>query len=724
MPMPEGLLDRLAGLPVRAHGVRDPVLVPPVTEYPNARETHIAAWRRRNAILHQQWLEDRRRENGVKLSGNWRLILRRLHSNTPEDAIQCTANEAKIFVPNKDSFLHTPDGESFVASTRRETGCTVVDWEDGEDMPCLLLRGAKDRVADAINRIVRVDNMVKIVACSGSTNITLFDATVPPVPGTWDTLTEGFHILLGEDVYYTEHDVSLLPVPSEWQPSSLLDYVKTLVQSRMKLDCQRITYRDGMTHEAAVSRRLLEVFCSGVPDSALTIEAVNLALTYMCRDNIPYTYPLRFFSRMKARIPFNIHTYNILFDAVSRQKDPVEFHRHLLDMLRDGFQPTFYTWLLFFRLFEAEEVKRYVLHVMKSKNLLLARGSMAILSHEMIEHDVYRALKLGHSLDTFLASQNGLYGPHWLNVRSGTRLLDVLGRYGRFKDMMRIVDMIFASTLEETIPAKRALTAILVHCQHYGSAHNAIQFLGMFEKRGVHPDKYGWEALFQLMSQGRKPHQLSIVWRYALLSNNSSWKMRREAIRLLFNKKVPTLVRHLTQERNHLPPGLRTFLMDLLALDYWREDPEALERLKGTFSPGEAVRAVAEMKRFYSRLGSKWLPRWPLSEMLRQAYEVDVIMMASYKSSGMASPLTPLSIPFMERRGMGGGRRAAKVFNRSRLARMMLGSVGYGEGYQPLKSPAAYHPTKSLASDPPMRSGTLRRLKAKLEGVEGSADQA
>lgn len=705
----KGLLDRLALVPVRARNAHDPVLIPPVAQYPNKRETHIAHQRRHKAIEHQKYLEKERAINNTKGKGDWRLTLRRLYDSTPEETIQCSANRAKIFVLDKDSSLRTPAGESFIAKSQSEAGCAVVDWVDGEDTPCLLLRGSTTGVQGAINRILREDNNVKVVDCSGSTDITLFDAGVPPVPGTWDTLTEGFRTLLAEDVWFTKDDVGQIPVPPEWQPSSLLDYVKTLIQSRMRRAWQRGRYANGMTHDEAVSRRLQDVFCVEVPDSALTTEAVNLALAQMCRGNIPCSLPLRFFSKIAPRVLFDTHTYHILLDMISRNKDLVEFHKRLVQMLRAGLKPTFYTWVLFLRLVEHEEVRRYILHSMRDKNLLLARGSMAIISHEMIEHDMYRAVKLGQSLDTFLASQNDLYGPDWLNVRSATRLLDVLGRYGSFQDMVRIVDMVFPRDPKESMPTTRALSLIMVHCERWGSARFAKQFLDMFEERGTHLDDIGWGALFKLMLRKYKPHQASIVWRYALLSGKTTYIMRKRAAELLSNKRtapVPRVVRHLNDQNHHLPPQLHKFLVQLVGYEYWQEDPDALQRLKSASSRTKEAQVMADLIAFYHRLATHWLPMWPLSVMLRQAEVMDRTIFDNYRSSRVASPLMPLHIRFIGKKIMEEKpQNAKKVSTRSKLAKMMLGPSGYCESYRPLRLPADYHPKNSLGTNLAMATG-------------------
>ncbi len=315
---------------------------------------------------------------------------------------------------------------------------------------------------------------------------------------------------------------------------SFLEYVAALVSARKVPSLSSKLYPPGTSHEQAVITQLHKVFNDPATQHALSSDALKLALSYMARNGETSRPDVRaLYARMEAAgLPMDTAVYNILARSAVAAKDLVFFATVLRLMRRRAQPPNLSTWILFLRIIEAEEVRRYILHAMDRRGLFRAPNAVKLVSFELVSADMECAIQQGKDWATFSADQDRLYGSDWFSKSSANKIIEVLGRHGKFDEILVVIDQMLAEPSCQ--PDTVTLNTILTHCKLQNNFHEALRVLQKFgHQMPVLADPITYHLLFSMAWRARMPHTLAVLWRYACLVDGTTYGMRRRVASLL-----------------------------------------------------------------------------------------------------------------------------------------------------------------------------------------------
>jgi hypothetical protein len=629
---PSSLMDRLASVPVRRHGTWDPVVVRPVTPYPHKREDREGQQRYHRELTQQARMEAYR-ENFQ--AGDWRTILQTLMKSSdtytkPKDGI-------KVVIPKQSADLLLSEREkNNVWNIRARTGCGMTLYQStglppesatermseskGEyDDPFIMLSGHPGAVSAAIDDILEVSKRVTIVKIQGATKTVLHAGAQPPPTDGSVTATP----ILGHrtPVPNRPHTLNVradrIPRPSEWTTETFHHYIAVLTLARPHGGLARRLYRNGETHQRTVVRQLHLAFNDPDASAAVGLPALKLALQYLEGNGETFVKDARLLFQRVARSGLRMDTEvnNLMLVAAAKAKNLVAFQARLNDMIRAGHRPNVRTWLLFLRIIEAEEVRRYILYAMQAKGYFSDQRVVSCVSVDMADHDIYRAIQLNHDLPTFLSSLHAVYGQPWrLRTRAANRYLDIFGRYSKFDEMQQLLYIMFAS--KNAKPNTISLNTVLTHCKHQNRVDLAVGFVRLFDERfaggckdGV-ADKITFHLLLEMAHKTRKPHLFGAVWRYAHLLEMTSYRLWRRGMKLLLaGREIFYMTDRISGLWETLPGVEKVsrgwFMERLLLCDFYLDGKAAGD------TPAEAARKYRSRTRGLDFIDKYWgYARW------------------------------------------------------------------------------------------------------------------
>ncbi|KAK3378593.1 hypothetical protein B0H63DRAFT_480356 [Podospora didyma] len=534
------LLDRLAKIPVRSHGELESVFVRPATEFTNEKETRRYVDRRRREVMGQLRMAARRVARHEK-DADWRQVLTTLTLETPEN-LPSRIDSVKILFPRDSAKLLLSESGDGVWDIKSRTGVYMHFFPGSKlEDAYILLSGDATAVASAVQDIMKITKNVTVTTILGCTETDVHTASEEQAPDdsgdySWSLMSVPSHRVPNPHTpFFSATPASEIARPEEWTKTSFESYVAALVLSRLPRGVHLAIYGAHERHQEAVARELLDAFKDPAAQHAVTVSAFKTALAFLVRE--AETTFKRGVRALMGRIselglPTDSDVSNILLERAVKHKDLFEFRRGIRLMLRRGHHPTFRTWRLFLRMFEAEDVKRYILHAMQSKNLIDGQAAVIDVAKEMAKHDAYRAVQLDQSLEAFVASQDELYGSGWLNLWSGNFILEVWGCYGKFDHMLGLLETMLAQSIT---PSTVTLNILITHCKLHDEVDIAIRFLSILESHGVEPDDITYHLFFHIAWKFRKPHMISVLWRLGCLNTSLTYNMRRRIKWILNN---------------------------------------------------------------------------------------------------------------------------------------------------------------------------------------------
>jgi hypothetical protein len=540
--------------------------------------------RNHRALTQQKRLEDSRHRHQP---GDWRLILQHLIESTPthakpEDGI------IKVSIPKDSIERLLSDRENNVWNIKSRTGCLMKlynppDSEGGSDVgqdrgegsdPYLIIGGQPAAITAAVKDIQEVARGVTVTRLHGDTVTLLQDGQADHTPAQGQAASPVLYPG-PSGPYILTNRVDQLLQPKEWTIESFQQYIAEITMGRMPGALARELYPGPGRHKTSVVQQIHAVFNDPVASAAVSSPAFKSALTYLVRSGESLVHEAqKLYERASVLgVRMDTEVFNIMAQTSVRAKNMLAFQSTIRLMLVRGHQPNLRTWVLFLRLIEAEEVRRYIIQAMHTKNFFVDPRAVIAVSNEMGPNDAYRAIQLNQDVETFLASQRDIYGPYWrLTRHAANSILYEFGRHGRFEESRQILEVMFASPGRK--PSVITLNTVLTHCRNLHKIDDAIKILRLFEERDCHvANSITYELLFDMARQAKKPHLLTMVWRYAHLLDAANWRIRNGGLMLLSGgRELEKLTSRLQGLWTSDPPQCRSspqeFIEMLLFADY------------------------------------------------------------------------------------------------------------------------------------------------------------
>ncbi|KAM7199545.1 hypothetical protein V8F20_005729 [Naviculisporaceae sp. PSN 640] len=624
-------IERLSKLPIRAHETHLPVMV---NIYPHRGERARELRKLRHHLYQQRHHTERLRQRyGEKATPrDWRRILKTLLDATPI----YSANIGAVKIPIPESLIHglSTDPVNNIWEIKSRSGCEIQvherDPDDPEDNTYLLLSGEWNAIDRAV-RHIGAFGPPRVVPLAEEEAQRL-QAHVSPIPWKRDSPIRR--------KYFLNQPLSEIKKPETWTFDTFERYITALTKSRVPSG-RHHELSHGVDHGRNVARLLLKAFRDPAALPALTLTSFKHALRFLAEqgDGL-WDYRKRLFHMMISHgFEIGTDTYDIMSLAAIKVNDLGFFRNYVNYMVKNGLCPSLTTWIHFLRMIKVEEIRRYILHAMASKRLFEHPSAMHLVSGELIEHDIYRAIQSGFNVKSFIASQNDLYGSQWLHWQTSNKVLDILGSHGKFDEINEFLTVMFQS--KRARPKDEiALNIILTHCKTQQKLDQAIYFVERFEAESkvLRTSGITYHLLSTLAWRLKKPHMFSVLWRYSYLEMLTPRYMTIRFRELLLSPRAASSIHRFTKSLRiagvypRPPDGkpddssrstrgqssriLRLSMQNLLLCDYKRELGIKEDRLLTGEELNDAINVwyprVFRQRRPVDRLGDRLL--WALKE--------------------------------------------------------------------------------------------------------------
>ncbi|KAJ9156682.1 Reticulocyte-binding protein 2 a [Pleurostoma richardsiae] len=537
--------------PVRQHqSSRQSVLVEPFIEYPHKAEAHRSKHRHHKSVTRQLQLERIRMAQRKPLP-NWRFVLQNLTAWTPEQmSSDWQVDALKVVLPKEAAKEMLSGVDNNIWAINRRTGCVMKLYQGvGPDgSTSLVLSGSETSLNKATEEILQVAKKAIVIRLPNRSVDAVSDAqsqtglaahkTKKPskeraiISTPWrEPQLEGVH-----RPYIIKTSVKDIAKPTEWTKESFEHYVASLTNARVAPHLVSRVYSSDTDHDKTVVSLLHDAFNDEAAQPCLSLSAFKRALTFMSQKGLSHRPDARaLFVRMETYgLGMDAEVFNILLQSTVKVQDLRSFDSMLRLMAGRGHMPNLDTWLLFLRLVQNEDVKKYVVGAMTSKGLLRTRAAVQRVAEEMAPYDIGRAISQGKDLQAFLLEQETRYGPGWLTRHAGNRIVEILGRFSRFEESFALLD-IMSCDHPMSHPDIVTFNTILTHAKIQNKISVAATVLRKMEEVAprVVPDSVTYHLLFEMAWKHRHPSVVRVVWYYAALAQLTSYQMRRRISLLL-----------------------------------------------------------------------------------------------------------------------------------------------------------------------------------------------
>lgn len=326
-----------------------------------------------------------------------------------------------------------------------------------------------------------------------------------------------------------------IPKPTEWTQQTFADYVNRLTSSEVPNHLHRFMYKTAGDHTSAVIGILRKIFEDPACRTSLSRSAFNMAIAYFVKTNQMLDARMFFVQMEMLNIPMNDKTFNALLRGAAKNEDLQNFHFILHLMLRRRILPNAGTWIAFLMAVPDLRIKLHAWNKMKECGLLQHIGTVRDACEHIVIHEISNSLDNAQSQAEFLDYMDSRYGPSWLTINSGNRIIHALGARGlisRCWDFLQVMDNRFVK------PNEMSINLILNHCKQSGNISGALELLKNIPSSfGFVPDEMTYHTLFEMAWRGKSYNLAKVVWRYACLNAATTRSMRNRIITSLRSPK-------------------------------------------------------------------------------------------------------------------------------------------------------------------------------------------
>ena len=220
----------------------------------------------------------------------------------------------------------------------------------------------------------------------------------------------------------------------------------------------------------------------------------------------------------------NVKIFNTLLRGAAKNADLQTFAFILHLMLHRNIQPNAETWIAFLMAVPDLRIKLHVFQRMHNLGLLRYIGTKRKACEQIVILEVNASLDNAQTQEQFLSHMDSRYGPSWLKVSSGNRIIHALAARGLISRSWS-----FLQVMEDRVARPNVVTinTILNHCKQSGNINGAIQLMKNLPPsiKFVRND-YTYRILFELAWRGKCYNLAKVVWRYACLEAATTHSMR------------------------------------------------------------------------------------------------------------------------------------------------------------------------------------------------------
>jgi pentatricopeptide repeat protein len=457
---------------------------------------------------------------------DWRVILSDLLKNTPQHGTWLE-KVLEIVIPSSAAERLLYGLDDYMWDIGYRYGCSVSlgpRSEETGEYRSFLVSGSATAISQTAAEVLRIAPDAEIKA-------------TPNLLPYVSSLESGSHDLGENTIQETNLGVvsnimvesapQTLQRPDTWTPFSFLDYVRTLTTYDVSNHFRRFALGEKkMTnHQTVVLEILRGLFRDPTCKSAISRTACHEAMSYFVRTNQIKDIRVLFVHMEMMGLQMTPDTFNIMLRSAARSEDLHNFHFVLHLMLKRGFTPNGMTWAAFMMAHPDIRVKLHVLSFMKQKGLLNHLPTLKAVCEQIVTPEIEHSLNLGQSQEEFVTHMDSDYSEVWLTVDSGNRILASLGARGLISRCWEFLHFMISRSCT---PDNYSINTILHRCKQTTNLIGAVEILRSIPHgTSFKPDEESYRILFEIAWRTRSYNVAKIVWRYACLSAQTSFRMRQ-----------------------------------------------------------------------------------------------------------------------------------------------------------------------------------------------------
>ncbi|CAG7921816.1 unnamed protein product [Penicillium olsonii] len=300
------------------------------------------------------------------------------------------------------------------------------------------------------------------------------------------------------------------------------EHVEDVVTSRLKTIPEKIQSGSrGAQEQKQIAEYLMGLF--DTHQKYLSTSALHLALEWLCKSAFRST--ARALCTRSQQVA-TLGTYHIMLEDAAKLQDIIGFRNVLQEMGRAKISPSPDTWLIVLgALVKPDEKALLVAHMAQNgylSDINIVRGALL----RTIQNSLRVHLHSGEDIKSYLDLMVNTWGANWFTSRLLHQMFETASREKNFvacEDLAEIcLDqhlMVDHYSLSALIQAFRA--------DIYRAVHYTIRFLDI---DGFRMSSATYEYLFLGAFKARHYNICRVVWHYACLSNNVTYKMKQTVL--------------------------------------------------------------------------------------------------------------------------------------------------------------------------------------------------
>ena len=469
---------------------------------------------------------------------DWRVVLDTLSRHTPENE-KWLDRALTVVVPEStlDTFLYGVDDNLWNIGERY--GCSIEVKSRDSDSAAIKRRGLENKHhrsfllsgnATAISKtaadILQIAPNADLIAETKGNLLTALEAKDSRIATSYGPRTGAARTVLSESRWrppITRADK--IPRPEKWTQESFVEYVTDLTSVEMPNHIHRLMYEDNQSQVLIVLSILREIFQDPDCRSSISLKACNTAMQYFVKRSNIADARILFVHMEILKLRMDVETFNIMLRAAAKSEDLHNFSFVLHLMLRRGISPNVKTWTSFLMLHHDIRIKLYIVDTMKKRGLLPHISAIKAVCEHLVTQETFNSIDLGQKQDEFLRHMDSRYGPSWLSLDSGNRILNVLALRGLIS---RSFDFLYVMTDRSVFPDAYSVNTILNRCKQLNNVVGAVEIMkNLPPVAHFVPNEMTYHVLFELAWRERAYNLAKVVWKYACLNGLTTWRMRK-----------------------------------------------------------------------------------------------------------------------------------------------------------------------------------------------------
>jgi hypothetical protein len=297
------------------------------------------------------------------------------------------------------------------------------------------------------------------------------------------------------------------------------EHIEELTRSRPSSKVVR--GKPGTHHRERVAAALVALFENDANRQYFSTAALNRALSYLFDNEILDDARAVF---VRAEHVATVDTFNMLLKSAAKRQDIQVFRGFLNSMARMHIRPNPYTWLAFLDCLVSPTAKASLVNYMMQKGYLSDNGAMRTALHLTIQDTFLAHLQSGKSVDAFFNMI--IDGANWFSPTLINQMLSVTVRLRDYDAIDRLLEIceqqgfaLDSGSVNSILPLFRS------------DIQSALRYMfRCLDRPETQLDKQAWEMLFLIAFKGRNYNVCRVLWRYACMRRQVTYKMKQSVL--------------------------------------------------------------------------------------------------------------------------------------------------------------------------------------------------